>query len=292
MSSPTPPAEWFRGAPLGLFIHFGPSSSFATKSDAEWISRLGAGDAEHAGARFRPDPRVTSTWIAAAQAAGASYLTVTMKHHDGFCLWNTRETRWGVGEEGDLLRPLARAAQDAGLRLFVYYSILDLHEPAFERGESAYSAFLNAQLRELLTAYGELAGVWFDWQVGDAFSDELLREAYRVIHALQPWALVGTNHQRELVPGEDFQIYEETFPPTGDAAPVPRQAAFKLGPSWFWCGRAEPAKGHRFAELKADALARGVSLLVNVAPRPDGVIPDSVIAALRAGSTADPRVRR
>jgi alpha-L-fucosidase len=213
---------------------------------------------------------------------------VVVKHHDGYDLWPSRLTTWSAPRDHDLLATLAPAARRAHLRLFLYYSLLDLHEPTYRRDMGAYLAFVRAQLRELLTSYGPIAGIWFDGTWDRAISDPQLESLYALIHRLQPWALVTTNHHRAPLPGEDFQVFEAGFPgrpaPAWAAAPVSKlahQAAITLGPTWFWSGRDAPLSSARFEHLLAEARATHTSLLANVPPRPDGSIGADVLAALK-----------
>jgi alpha-L-fucosidase len=283
--------RWFRSGPVGVFVHYGPTSTFAASSEQEWfenLTELVSTEADTRISSFTPDPMSTKTWIAAAKAAGASYLTVIAKHHDGLCLFASDVTSWDVDEEHDLLKVLVSEARHAGLRVFIYYSLLDFHELTYGRNRSAYSEFVTTQIRELLTGYGPIAGMWFDLpRYADGLSKSQLAKLYRLIHRLQPWALIGANHHGEVLPGEDFEILERAFPNNPRRIPAlrPQQAAFKLGRTWFWSGVAEPRDARRFERLKAEAQERRVSLLANIAARPDGTVPETVIRGLAAQSS-------
>lgn len=279
--------RWLDSNPVGLFVHYGPQSEFAAPSQTRWLKdleELVAASRTMAVPGFTPNPGVTASWVAAAKAAGASYLTVTAKHHDGVCLWASRMTSWDVAPRHDLLRSLSAQARRAGLRLFVYYSLVDFHELTYANDRAAYTRLVRAQMRELLTGYGPLAGVWFDLpRYSDGLSRRRLAELYALIHDLQPWALIGANHHGEVLPGEDFEVLEESLSPKprrGQRA-VPRQAVYRLGRTWFWSGRAEPDIGSRFKRLRTEARRRRISLLANIAPRPDGTIPQVVLRELR-----------
>jgi Alpha-L-fucosidase len=268
--------RWFRRARLGVFIHYGPTSRFAASSDSLWWRGIDSGRFDAAARAFRPHPDVVARWTDVARRLGASYITFTAKHHDGFALWNSRLTGWDVGPRADLLRPLARSCRRRHLRLFIYYSLLDRHEPTYATDKAAYTVFVEGQLRELLTEYGPVAGIWFDgWS--PSFGVRRLERLYRLIDTLQPWALVGTNHHLRPLPGEDFRIFENRFPrnrvePTG----VPREVAVKLGATWFWGGKAAPTRLERLPALLARAASYRANLLADVPPRPDGTFDASV----------------
>jgi alpha-L-fucosidase len=278
--------SWLREAPLGLFIHYGPSSALAQPSDSTWWEATRSPALQAAADQFAPEPEVVDGWIALATGMGASYITVVAKHHDGFALWPTRQSEWAVQPSEDLIGRVIQNGRRARLPVFVYYSLLDWHEPTYERDSVAYASFVEAQLRELLTWYGPIAGVWFDGSWDGGVVDTQLEHLFAMIHALQPRALVADNGHTAPLPGEDFQIFEAGLPGTAQAvgaAPLsdlPLQAAVKLGPSWFWSGEPAPTSPDLLAELRREAADAQVSLLVNVAPDPDGRIPASVVAAL------------
>jgi alpha-L-fucosidase len=269
--------RWFRHARLGLFIHYGPTTRFAAASDRVWWHAVDGGRFDVAARTFAPKPAAVSDWVALAKRLGAEYITVTAKHHDGFGLWDSRLTGWDVGPHADLLRPLARLCRRNHIRLFVYYSLLDLHEPTYAVDKDAYALYVEGQLRELLTEYGPLAGVWLDgWN--REFGTKRLERLYRLVHSLQPWALVATNHHRRPLPGEDFRTFEERFP--RDAEGGVREVAVKLGPAWFWSGPSAHIRFERLPALLARAEAKHANLLVDVPPRPDGRI-DVPVTPLR-----------
>lgn len=273
--------RWFSRARLGLFIHYGPTSAFAAPTDRRWWHALDQGRFDGAARAFEPHPEAVTSWARLAKQIGASYITFTAKHHDGFALWDSRLTGWDVGRQADVLAPLARECRRRHIRLFLYYSLLDGHEPTYALDKDAYLVFVEGQLRELLTQYGPVAGVWFDGWNPD-FGVGRLERLYTLVHSLQPWALVSTNHHRRPLPHEDFRIFESRFPrdpeePSG----LPREVAAKLGRTWFWGGAKAPTQVDRLPALLKRAARARANLLADVPPRPDGTFPPSVLAAAR-----------
>jgi hypothetical protein len=275
--------SWFEHARLGLFIHYGPSTLLAAPTDERWWDGLRSPRLRSAVRRFDPDLRAPEEWIALAKRLGASYVTVTAKHHDGFCLWPSDLTGWDVRRENDLIARVAKAARQAHVRLFVYYSLFDLHERSYSDSES-YLAFVEGQLRELLTRYGPIAGVWLD-AVNAEITNAQLDRIYRLVHRVQPWALVATNHHRTPLPGEDFQVFENAFPgqrgPGVIATPISslhHEVAIKLGPTWFWGGADVQFEPGRLAVLLRRASARHSNLLIDIPPRIDGRFSQAVWA--------------
>jgi alpha-L-fucosidase len=267
MPTPADALDWFRSAPFGIFIHYGPSSLLAAPTDQEWIAAVRSKRAQELTESFDPNPEIVARWTAFAVAEQASYVTVTTKHHDGFALWPTRTSSWHV--ERDLVAALVAAAREAGLRIFFYFSTIDWHEP---------SCPIEEQLTELLTWYGTIDGVWLDGYWSGELTPARMRSIYALVHELQPWALVGDNTHRPPLPGQDFQIFEGGFPgdetaifDRGVEVELPAQAAVKLGATWFWGGSFDASRSlHRV--LRAESQRRRIALLANVAPAPDGTI--------------------
>ena len=181
--------------------------------------------------RFNPSKFDAEAWVKLAKGAGAKYITITSKHHDGFCMFASRLTDYDIVDatpyHRDPLKALADACHQQKIALFFYYSLLDWHHPDyFPLGKTGrtggrepkgdwkrYLAFYQGQLRELCTNYGEIGGIWLDgwWDRPDADWD--LPGTYRLIHELQPGALVGNNHHVAPFPGEDFQMSRSRTPP-------------------------------------------------------------------------------
>ncbi|MBS1241731.1 MAG: Alpha-L-fucosidase [Gemmatimonadetes bacterium] len=209
-------ADW----KVGLFVHWG---VYSVLMDGEWVMQnrgIRAREYERIPPQFNPSAFDAAAWVRLAREAGLRYITMTTKHHDGFAMWDTKLTPWNVVDSTpygkDVIRQLADASRAAGMPLFLYYSQLDWHHPDFwplggtghgagrpEGGDwSRYLAFMDGQLRELLTGYGPVAGVWLDglWDKG---GDWQLEQTYRLIHQLQPAALIASNHNG---PGANYLV--------------------------------------------------------------------------------------
>jgi alpha-L-fucosidase len=195
----------------------------------------------------------------------------------------------------DRLKALADACRQEKIKLFFYYSLLDWHHPDYyplgKTGQTAgreamgewkrYVAYYQGQVRELCTNYGAIGGIWFDgsWDKPDADWD--LAGTYRLIHELQPGALVGNNHHLDPLPGEDFQIFEQDVPgenaagfnKAGVAAQLPLETCLTINQSWGFNPRDTAYKSsEQIIHALLGAAGRGANLLVNVGPRPDGTI--------------------
>jgi len=172
------------------FLHF----TVNTFTDREW----GTGKEEPA--LFNPVELDARQWVRVCKDAGMKQLILTAKHHDGFCLWPSRQTEHSVKNspwcdgKGDVVREVSDACQEAGLKFGVYLSPWDRHEPTYGNSP-AYNSFFKNQLRELLTEYGPISEVWFDGACGEGPDGK--RQVYdwegyhRLIRRLQPQAVIA-----------------------------------------------------------------------------------------------------
>lgn len=290
---------WFQNARVGLFVHWG---VYSLLGRGEWVmdrDRLTSEQYAKLPPRFNPSRFDAEAWVKLARSAGARYITVTSKHHDGFCLFDSKLTDFDVVDatpyHADPLKLLADTCRQQGVKLFFYYSLLDWHHPDYfplgKTGQASgrkpggdwkrYVAYYQGQVRELCTNYGEIGGIWFDgwWDRPDADWD--LAATYRMIHQLQPGALVGNNHHVAPMPGEDFQMFEQDLPGenaagfnrAGVARGLPLETCLTINDSWgFNASDLHYKSSQRLIRAVVGAAGRGANLLVNVGPHPDGSI--------------------
>jgi len=222
--------ETFQDDKFGLFIHWG---VYSVLGSGEWVLQhrpLKLKEYEHLAGYFNPIKYDAKRWVEIAKSAGMKYITITSRHHDGFAMYDSKVSNWDIMDrtafKRDVLKELAAECKKEGIKLCFYYSHLDWSHPDYfprgntgkttgrpESGEwNKYLSFMNVQLTELLTNYGEIGAIWFDgwWDKKDA--DWKLKEQYELIHKLQPGCLVGNNHHQPVKEGEDFQMFEQDLP--------------------------------------------------------------------------------
>lgn len=236
------------------------------------------------------------------------YITVTTKHHDGFAMFDSKLSDWDIIDrtvyKEDLIKQLADACQKHDLKLFLYYSQLDWYQnDYYPRGETGnktnrpeqgnwdnYLKFMNGQLTELLTNYGEVAGIWFDgwWDKKDA--DWQLRATYDLIHELQPQAMIGSNHHQIPFEGEDFQMFEKDLPGenkggfSADAkiGQLPLETAETMANRWGFSLTDKDYKSSReLIRYLVKAAGYNSNFLLNVGPMPNGKIQQEFIDTLK-----------
>lgn len=300
--------EWFQDARFGMFIHWG---VYSVLGDGEWVQNNQSIDKEtyqKLPAFFNPvnyDPR---EWVALAKASGMKYITITSKHHDGFAMFDSKLTDWDIIDrtpyKKDVLKMLADECRKEGIKLFFYHSQLDWNQDNyFPRGNTGrttgrpekgdwykYLDFMDGQLRELLTGYGDIGGIWFDgmWDKRDA--DWRLEKTYSLIHSLQPGCLIGSNHHLAPFPGEDFQMFEKDLPgqktegfnQDQTVGNLPFETCETMNNSWGF-----NLQDKRYKSVKdllrylIQAAGYNSNFLLNVGPMPDGRIQPEFISALK-----------
>ncbi len=291
---------WFQEARFGLFIHWG---VYSVAGDGEWVmhnKRITVAEYERDfPPAFNPTKFDAAAWVAMVKAAGMRYITITSKHHDGFAMWDSKVSAYDIVERTpyakDVLKPLAEECRKQGVKLFFYHSQLDWHHPDyFPRGRTGrftgrddkgewfrYLDYMDQQLEELLTGYGEIGGIWFDGWWDKPEADWRLDRTYGLIHKLQPAALVGANHHRKPFPGEDFQMFEKDLPGHNTAGfnehselgSLPFEMCETINNSWGYNktdGRHKTTK--LLVLLLVKAAGYDANFLLNVGPRPDGTI--------------------
>jgi alpha-L-fucosidase len=291
--------QWFQDAKFGMFIHWG---VYSVLGNGEWVMEtrpISGGEYAKLPGFFNPIKFDPAAWVALAKAAGMKYITITTKHHDGFAMFDSRLTDWNVVARTpygkDVIGMLAAECHKQGIKLFLYHSQLDWHSPDyFPRGRTghhtgrpeagnweAYLNFMDGQLRELLTNYGEIGGVWFDgmWDKPDA--DWRLARTYALIHQLQPQALIGSNHHKTPFPGEDFQMFEKDLPgghttgfnPEQSVSALPLETAETMNDSWGFNLTDEHYKSAgEVIRYLVRAAGSNANFLLNIGPMPNGEI--------------------
>jgi alpha-L-fucosidase len=300
--------RWFQDAKFGLFIHWG---IYSVLADGEWVMnnrKIPIAEYEPVATRFNPTEYAPAEWVALAKAAGMKYITITSKHHDGFAMFESKISNWDIVERTpyhkDVLKMLADECHKQGIKLFFYYSQLDWHNPDyFPRGRTGQTAgrpeqgdwyryidYMDGQLKELLTNYGELGGIWFDgwWDRPDA--DWRLDRTYKLIHDLQPQALVGANHHRRPFPGEDFQMFEKDLPGKNTAGfneqsvigDLPLETCETINGAWGYNAGDKRFKSTRdLIHYLVRAAGYNANFLLNIGPMPTGKIQPEFVSRLQ-----------
>ena len=172
-----------------MFIHFGINSF----SNVEWS------DGTIPALDYKPTAIDAEQWVRIAYEAGMNYVILITKHHDGFCMWDSIYTEYSVANSGnktDVVRAVADACVKYNIKLGLYYSLWDCHEPSFKVDfDEGYIKFMCNQLTELLDGnYGEVVELWFDGAWEKKCTQWKFEKIYDLVKKLQPKCQIGINH--------------------------------------------------------------------------------------------------
>ena len=302
----------FADSKLGIFLHWGIYSMFA---QGEWYmtnANLDNKEYAKAASAFYPIQFNAKEWVSAIKAAGAKYICFTSRHHDGFSMWDTEQSPYNIVDatpfKRDVIKELADECHRQGIKLHLYYSHIDWTRDDYPAGRTgrqtgkdltkadwpSYYAFMNRQLTELLTNYGEIGAIWFDG-VWDHDQDSIpfdwqLEEQYALIHKLQPACLVGNNHHSTPVEGEDIQIFERDLPGENTAglsgqaiSRLPLETCQTMNGMWGYKIIDQNYKSpETLIRYLVSTSGKGANLLLNIGPQPNGQLPAAAIDRLKA----------
>lgn len=300
--------QQFQDMKFGMFIHWGASSVLGS---GEWVMNnrnIRVEEYTNLMRVFNPIDFDAKQWVATAKNAGMQYITFITRHHDGFSNWDTKQSNWKITNTPygkDALKQLAEECHKQGIKLFCYYSLLDWYRSdyQYETGKTgkgtgrtaksnwnSYISFMKAQLTELLTNYGEIAGIWFDghWDQLDNDHDKSLTskvnwhydEIYPLIHKLQPKCLISNNHHLTPIPGEDFQAFEKDLPgnnTTGfggaSVSQLPLETCETMNDAWGYNMTDRSFKSFpALIRYIVNAASLNANFLLNIGPKPNGQI--------------------
>ena len=280
--------QWWQDARFGMFIHWGLYSQLGRNEWVMNLERIPIPEYEKLADTWNPQPHCMREWAALAKKAGMKYLVLTTKHHEGFCLWDTKQTDFNAAQRGprrDLVREYVAAARDAGLKIGFYYSLMDWHHPdgircaKDEAARLRFVEFTQGCVRELMSNYGKIDILWYDvsWPLTSPQAWDSFR-LNAMARKLQPQILIN---DRAQIP-EDFGTPEEHIKPAaGDRA---WEACMTFNGSWGW--QQTPPEdwlsARRVIDMLRTCTAAGGNLLLNIGPYPDGTVPREATDRLTA----------
>jgi alpha-L-fucosidase len=285
--------DWFFEKRFGLFVHWGLYAIPGWHEQHQWRGKIEKDEYIKLAKKWNPEKFDPDRWLDLMEETGMEYICVTTKHHDGFCLWDTKQTDFNSMNtpfKKDIIAMLAKACQKRNVPLCLYYSIADWHHPNYpNQGRhhelppqpndqpdwDKYMNFLKAQVRELCTNYGEIHGFWWDMNVPE-YKDPTINQ---MIRELQPKAVVNNRGFDE----GDFGTPERDFH-TDDkiAFCTPTEACQSVGiESWGYRKNEDYYTDRHLIRSIDRYLVRDSNYLLNVGPMADGTIPDESTAILK-----------
>ncbi|PSL30712.1 alpha-L-fucosidase [Chitinophaga ginsengisoli] len=273
---------------FGMFIHF----NIPTFANQDWP------DPEAPASLFNPTKLDCNQWAATAKAANMSYGCLTTKHHSGFCIWDTKTTDYNVMNsplKKDVVREYVNAFRAKGLKVMLYYSILDTHHKLRPHEITRkHIDMVKAQLTELLTNYGDITALIIDgWDAPwsrISYDDIPFEEIYRLIKSLQPNCLVmdlnAAKYPTEALFYTDIKSYEQGAGQhiSKEANRLPALSCLPINSAWFWKTNFPTTPVKDPVKLVDDILVplnkAWCNFILNVAPNTDGLIDPNAVKAL------------
>jgi len=292
---------WFEQDRFGMFIHWGLYSQAARHEWVKHRERITTENYQKYFDTFHPDLYDPREWARLARQAGMKYFVITTKHHEGFCLWDTAYTDYKAPNTSigrDLLREMVDAFRAEGLKVGFYYSLIDWHHPEFpvdklhpQRDDQAfreatkgrdvkiYAEYMRNQVRELLTGFGKIDILWFDFSYpgpdGKGKDDWESEKLITMIRELQPGIMV--DNRLDLAGCGDFITPEQYQPKEGvknpDGTPAVWEACQTLSGSWGYHRDELTWKTvDQVLRMLIDGVSKGGNMLMNVGPTGRGEI--------------------
>lgn len=311
--------QWWTEARFGMFIHWG---LYALPARHEWVrhnERITNEEYQKYFDHFNPDMFDPHTWAKMAKEAGMKYVVLTTKHHEGFCLWDSKYTDYKAPNtliKKDLLREYVDAFRAEGLKVGFYYSLIDWHHPDFTidrvhplrldpgkdtdeayarlnkgRDMSKYRQYIKDQVTELLTNYGKISVIWFDFSYpgknGKGHEDWDSEGLLKMVRKLQPGIIVDDRLDlKDVEGGWDFtspEQYKVDKWPEYNGKRVPWETCQTFSGSWGYYRDENTWKSPaQLLELLIESVSKGGNLLLNVGPTARGVFDQRAQDRLKA----------
>lgn len=312
--------KWFLDSRFGMFIHWG---LYAIPARGEWvksIERISNEEYQKYFQEFNPVDYNPRQWAKTAKEAGMKYAVMTAKHHDGFCLFDSKLTDYKATNTKagrDLIKEYVEAFREEGLKVGLYYSLIDWHHkdyPAYTdqfhpmRGNEAYKDkpynfekyldYMHGQIKELCTNYGKIDIMWFDFSYGE-MSGEKWRatELVKMVRSYQPDIIIdnrleasGENSgsirsKNPTIFSGDFASPEQVIPPEGmtdeEGNPIPWEACITMNYHWGYCASDKSFKPAKLIIRKlVECVSKNGNMLLNVGPDARGNIPEESLKIL------------
>ena len=293
--------KWWTDARFGMFIHWG---LYALPARHEWVKnheKITDEAYQKYFDHFNPDLYNPADWVRAAKNAGMKYIVITSKHHEGFCLWDSKYTDYKAPKTPagrDLLKPLVEAARAEGIKIGFYYSLLDWHHPDYTvdschpmwgnkefmekakgRDFSKYQEYLYNQVRELMTEFGTIDALFMDFSFpgkdGKGRADWRSEKLIKMIRELQPGIVVDDRLDLLDVPGGwDYRTPEQEMPKEWvqvDGRPVPWETCQTFSGSWgYYRDETSWKSTNQLIGMLIETVSKGGNLILNVGPTARG----------------------
>jgi alpha-L-fucosidase len=284
--------KWWQDSKMGLFVHWGPVSLIG--KEISWSrQQYGAAKYDSLYRRFNPKKFNAKEWVALAKASGMKYIVLTAKHHDGFCLFDTKTTDYNIMNTPfgrDVCKELAQAAHEANMPICWYFSVADWKDPDCRnpKTNAVFSERVLNQVRELLTNYGKISLLWIDFEGWP--SPVAPKKVFDLARKLQPEIIIN-NRLEPVTPDESHGYigkYADYATPEGFVAGYGKTAwetCTNMGHQWAWKFNDQPRSLKESMHTLLRCVGGNGNLLFNIGPDSTGVFPaDFAVRAREMGS--------
>ncbi len=313
--------KWFMEARFGMFIHWG---LYSIPAKGEWMmseAEMSVSEYKQYFDLFDPVDYNPREWVRLAKEAGMQYAVLTAKHHDGFCLFDSALTEYKATNTKagrDLVREFVDACREEGIRVGLYFSIIDWSHPDFPkygdrqhpmRNNEAYKdekidfdrylEYMHGQVKELVTNYGKIDILWFDFSYDDMCGEKWkATELIKMVRKYQPDVIIdnrlegsGEDHgsiatAEPLIYSGDFASPEQIIPPEGVrdelGEMIPWELCATMNNHWGYCNFDHQYKSPEMLIRKlVECTSKGGNMILNVGPDAKGNIPEESVKILR-----------
>jgi alpha-L-fucosidase len=300
--------KWWREARFGMFIHWGVYAVPAgihkgkpVRGLGEWIMQKGSipiPEYEEYAKQFNPVKFDAGAWVKLAKNSGMKYIVITTKHHDGFCMWDSKVSDYDIMDftpfKRDVLKELSAACEQEGIRLCFYHSIMDWHHPDAKgpRFAKYRDEYMIPQLKELLSGdYGNIGVIWFDGEWIKEWTEPQGKALYKTLREIQPDLIVnnrvgkGRKGMQGMSKGMDyagdFGTPEQRIPAKG-MPDLDWESCMTMNGTWGY-----KSNDHKWKSAKdlihklIDIASKGGNFLLNVGPTAEGLIPEPSVERLQ-----------
>ena len=312
--------EWYQDARFGMFIHWG---LYSIPARGEWVRSVEEiPEEEYLPFMKEFDARDYNPkqWAKEAKAAGMKYVVLTAKHHDGFCLFDSKYTDYKVTNTPagrDLIKEYVEALREEGLKVGIYFTLLDWHHPDYphygdrvhpmrnhkecgneNRDFSRYTEYLYNQVEEICTNYGQIDIIWFDFSYDDMRGEKWgATKLINMVRSLQPQVIIdnrleasgegrGSLYECDPTPYHgDFVSPEQIIPPNGLrdelGRPLVWESCITMNDHWGYCSKDQNFKPADMLIRKlVECVSKGGNMILNVGPDARGNIPEESVQIL------------
>ena len=290
--------EDFMDKRFGLFVHWGPISLRGTEIGWSRNHQVSQADYDSLYKEFNPVLFNADVWVKTARDAGMKYLTITAKHHDGFCLWPSAFTKYNISNtpyKKDIVGQLANACKKYDIKFCIYYTVLDWYYPDYPLHNNGnktpdvkadmrrFTDYMKNQLKELITTYHPYM-LWFDGNWESPWTREMGKDIYAFIKNLDPCVIINNRlgkGDHKIISAETVGDYATPEQEVGKInMTTPWESCITICKQWSWKPNDEMKSLSQCIQTLSRTAGGNGNLLFNVGPMPDGRIEQRQIKRL------------